>query len=107
VPFCNEWERNTHFAKHGYKFAAVDPLEYERIADAFMFEALDVGVGQCIRPTGAERLRFDFEVRYFGVARIVPEPECLITFYPVQRGTIDYHGGAARFFRHECARIDV
>jgi hypothetical protein len=107
MPFCNAWERDTHFVKHGDKFRAADALEYERIADAFMFGAQGQDAQECIRPNGVDRVRFDFWTRYFCVSRLDPVPECLRTFYPVERVTIAYHGGSARYLQYECGRIGL
>lgn len=107
MPFCNAWERDTHFLKHGYKFRAADALEYERMADVFMFGAQGVGMHECIRPNGEDRLRFDFGTKYFGVSRLAPIPECVRTFYPVNRATIAYHGGSAGYLHYECGRINL
>jgi hypothetical protein len=107
MPFCNAWERDTHFEKHGSKFRAVDALEYERMAEAFMFGALGVGVGECVRPSGEDRVRLDYGTRFFCVSRLVPAPECLRTFYPVKRAVIAYHGGPANYLQYECGRIDL
>jgi len=107
MPFCDAWERATHFAKHGHEFAAVDAMEYERIADDFIFGPRDAVTHECTRPSGHERLRFDFVIRYFGVARVVPAPECVKTFYVVKGSTVAHHGGAQGYFQYECGRINV
>jgi hypothetical protein len=107
MPFCNAWERDTHFLKHGYKFRAVDALEYERMADVFMFGAQGHEARECIRPSGEDRVRLDFGTSYFCVSRLSPAPECVRTFYPVKRTTIAYHGGLAGYLQYECGRIDL
>jgi hypothetical protein len=103
MPFANTFERDLHFAKHGHKFGAADALEYERMADAFMFGLMGVDTQECIRPGGIDRVRFDFSTHHEGVACIIPE--FVRTFYPVRQLTIARHGGEEGYFAYECARI--
>lgn len=102
MPFANAYERDIHFVKHGHKFGASDALEYERMADEFMFGPLGAQTHECIRPEGIDRIRFDFGTRYEGVA--CRAPEFLRTFYPVRTTTIARHGGEAAYFAYECSR---
>lgn len=106
MPFCNAWERDTHFAKHGHKFAATDAQEYERVADMFMFGALGTDTHECFRASG-DRLRFDYGTLYFAASRPAPAPECLRTFYPVDPSNVAHRGGTGPYFRYQCDRIDV
>jgi hypothetical protein len=107
MPFCNDWERELHFEKHGYKFRAVDQFEYERMADVFMFGEQGKDTHECIRTNAPDRVRLDFGTKYFCVSRLTPKPECLRTFYPVKRTTVAYHGGLASYMQYECGRIDL
>ncbi len=104
VPFCDVWERDTHFVKHGQKFGAADAAEYERMADSFVFGATADDARDCIRPN-VDRVRFGFVTHLEGIVRRVPEPECVRTFYPVRGTTIANHGGEAGYFAYECARV--
>ena len=103
VPFANTFERDLHFAKHGHKFGAADALQYERMADVFMFGGIGVETHECIRPRNTDRVRFDFGTHYEGVACIVPE--FVRTFYPVRAATIARHGDEAGYFAYECGRV--
>src|SRR5260370_29088957 len=98
-------ERELHFTKHGHKFGAFDPLEYERLADDFMYSPLDADTRECIRPRGIDRVRFGFGTHYEGIASIVPD--FVRTFYPVRMATIANHGGEAGYFAFECGRINL
>lgn len=91
-----------HFAKHGHKFGAASQSEYERMADEFLFGLMDRDTSECLRPSGADRLRFRTTNRHFGVA--CTRPIFVRTFYPVEAGLIANHGGAARYFTYECGR---
>jgi hypothetical protein len=105
MPFCDPFERDLHFEKHGHKFRAKDADEYERMAETFISEMSTPDTRDCFRPDGVHRLRFDVGTRYFGVARTHPIPECLRTFHPVGLSKINRHGGRESYFRWECARI--
>lgn len=83
VPFQNQAERAIHFAKHGHEFGARDELEYERLADQFLFGEMNADTRECIRPNGNDRLRLDCVLVHFGVACIVPA--LIRTFYRVKR----------------------
>lgn len=98
-------ERDLHFTKHGHKFGAADASEYERMADEFMFGAQPVDARDCMRPNYGDRVRFGFVSHLEGVARRIPAPECVRTFFPAKRTTIARHGGEAGYFRFECDRI--
>jgi hypothetical protein len=73
VPFQNDYERASHFAKHGKDFGAVDEFESERMADRFMFGRMAVTTRQCVRPNGDDRIRHNFTSADFGVANVLPE----------------------------------
>lgn len=103
MPFSSTRERDLHFAKHGHEFGATDAIEYERMADEFMFGLMDADTKECIRPGNINRVRFGFGTHYEGVARIVPE--FIRTFYPVSMTRIAKHGGEAGYFNHECTRV--
>ena len=105
MPFSSRFERDLHFTKHGHKFGATDAEEYERMADAFMFGAMDVDAQECIRPSNIDRVRFGFGTHYEGVACIVPV--FVRTFYPVQLTIIARHGGEAGYFSYECGRVNL
>jgi hypothetical protein len=104
MPFCNTWERDTHFVKHGHKFGAADAEEYERMADTFVLGATAGDARDCIRPNDGDRVRFGFVTHLEGIVRRRPEPECVRSFYPVRETIIARHGGEAGYFSYECAR---
>jgi hypothetical protein len=105
MPFATQYERDIHFQKHGHKLNAADAVEYETMADVFMFGAMTMAMRECIQPNRINRLRYNLVNRHFGVARIAPV--FLKTFYPVPLHTVTRHGGGLGFFAHQCARINV
>jgi len=105
MPFENATERAIHFAKHGKKFGIADELDYEQLADAFIFGPLLLPTRECIRPSLIDRLRFNGTNRHFGVACVAPE--FIRTFYPVELRTIARHKDAAGFFVYECRRVNL
>ncbi len=104
MPFANAWERDTHFAKHGHEFGVATPLQYEQMADAFMYGPMTAGTHECIRPRGIDRLRFNFGTHHEGVACILPE--FLRTFYIVRTKVVTRHGGEAAYFAWDCGRVE-
>jgi hypothetical protein len=102
VPFANALELSIHFAKHGYKFGVATEEEYEMMADAFMEGRMNATTSDCIRPGGANYVRFDQLSRYFGVSCLLPR--FVRTFYPANIATIANRGGPTGFFMHECGR---
>jgi len=102
MPFCNDWERDSHFAKHGHKLKAVDAFEYEKMADEFMDGPLG-DARECSRPEH-DRVRFGFFTHLLGIAHPTPAPECIRSFYPVTPMTIARRGGEASYFTFECNR---
>lgn len=104
MPFANSFERDLHFTKHGHKFGARDAQEYEMLADTFMYGPLDQDTRECIRPGAIDRVRFGFGTHYEGVARMIPLPEVIRTFYPVKQTAIARHGGESGYFDFECER---
>lgn len=94
-----------HFRKHGHKFGLATAADYEAMADAFMFGAMNANTHECTRPNGADRLRHDYIVRHFGVACVAPV--FIRTFYPISQAKHIRHGGAAAFFAYECARVNL
>ncbi len=103
MPFANVWERDTHFAKHGHEFGASEPIQYEQMADAFMFGPMAMDTHECIRPQGIDRLRFSFSTYHEGVACIVPE--FVRTFFIVQTKVVTRHAGEAAYFVWDCGRV--
>lgn len=99
MPFANAMELEIHFRKHGRKFGIATKEEYERLADLFMFGQMGPNTRECLRPGGADRLRFDFVTVHFGVASVVPA--FVRTFYPVERRIVMRHGGSAGYFAYE------
>jgi hypothetical protein len=65
-------ELATHFRKHGHKFGAATETDYERLADSFLFGAMDFDTQDCVRPQGIDRVRFKGSNRYLGVATTGP-----------------------------------
>jgi hypothetical protein len=105
MPFANDMERELHFWKHGEEFGAADSLEYERLADAFMYSPLGVDTHQCFRPGGLDRVRFDYGTHLEGIA--CTRPEALRTFYIVSLRLIGRYHGEAGYFAHECNRVEL
>ncbi|SRR5258708_35406735 len=105
MPFANNFERALHFQKHGHEFGASTEIDYEQMADAFMFGILAPPAQECTRPNRVDRLRFNNSNRNFGVAHV--RPEFLRTFYRVSSIKIARHGGGAAFFGYECARMNL
>jgi hypothetical protein len=105
MPFLNIFERDLHFTKHGHKFGAPDALEYEKLADAFLYGQMAASTHECVRPSGIDRVRFDDGTHHEGVACIMPE--YVRTFYPVKATLIARHGGEAGYFAHECGRVQL
>ncbi len=105
MPFANSFERNIHFVKHGHKFGAADALEYERMADQFMYGLLDIDTHECTRPNNVDYIRFGFGTHYEGIICMIRD--VLRTFYPVEAIVIARHGGETNYFAHECSRITL
>lgn len=105
MPFANDMERELHFWKHGEEFGAADSLEYERLADAFIYSPLGADTHECLRPRGLDRVRFDYGTHFEGVA--CTWPDAVRTFYTVSLGLVRRHGGEARYFAYECGRVDL
>jgi hypothetical protein len=99
-------KRDIHFQKHGHEFAALDAADYERMADEFMFGAMDAHTRQCHRPLQGSRLRFSTWNRRFGTAAAVA-PEFVKTYHIVAQGIVNSHGGDMAYFGWECGRINV
>ena len=107
MPFANHYERDIHFQKHRHEFQAQDADEYERMADAFMSARRSPDIMQCFRRGGEDQVRLSYSTRYFGVARISPEPGYIKTFHIVDEQKIRRHGDIFQYFRFECNRVDV
>jgi hypothetical protein len=105
MPFVNDYERDIHFKKHGNKFNATDAVQYENMADAFMFGAIKVSMIEGNRKNLIDRIRFNLANRHFGVASI--NPEFVKTFYPVSLHTVTHYGGGRGYFEFERDRTDV
>jgi hypothetical protein len=103
MPFANDYERDSHFMKHGHKFNVLDAFEYERMADAFMFGPMSLDTRESDANNKINRIRFCDSNRHFGVARI--RPAYLRTFYPISVGKIAAHGGYEGFFNWECGKL--
>lgn len=103
MPFQDTLERDIHFAKHGHEFGASDAMEYERMADAFMFDPIIADVRECIRPGGMDRLRFGYSSHRLGVA--CTRPVFIRTFHVVRSVNIASHGGTRGYFQWQCGRI--
>jgi hypothetical protein len=104
VPFASVMERNIHFSRHGHEFGFATPDEYEQVADAFMFGAMNADTHECIQASKPRRNRMDFVTVHFGVAVAVAAPEVLLTFYIPRPDTVIRHGGVPGLFAHYCAR---
>jgi hypothetical protein len=102
VPFASVLERDIHFKRHGPEFGIGTADQYEQIADAFMFGAMNADTHECIRPSGIKRNRMDFVTVHFGVA--VVRHDVLVTFYIPTPDTVRRHGGLAQLFADYCAK---
>jgi hypothetical protein len=67
VPFVSAFELAIHFAKHGAKFGAATPADYEALADAFLTGPMNATTDDCTRPNLVDYLRFDSSNRHFGL----------------------------------------
>lgn|SRR5271166_3888711 len=104
VPFASVMERDIHFRRHGHEFGVGTPDEYEQMADAFMFGAMDADTHECIQASKPRRNRMSFATLHFGVAVVAVPPETLLTFYLPRPSTVARHGGVANLFADYCAR---
>lgn len=103
MPFQDALERDLHFAKHGVEFGAIDAVEYERMADNFMFGAIALEVHECFRPGGSDRIRFGFLTYRLRVACI--SPQFIRTFHIVGVREIMKRHGIAGYFAWQCGGI--
>jgi pyocin large subunit-like protein len=103
VPFANVYQRNIHFQKHGAVVGAATELEYEAMADQFMFGPMNADTNDCTRPNGDDYLRMDLIKTDFGVTCI--STGFLRTFYRPPAIKIWNRGGTKRFLAYECARV--
>jgi hypothetical protein len=103
MPFFDQLERDIHFKKHGAEFGASDPADYERMADAFMFGAIESDARECVRPQGEDRIRFGFITHRLGVACVTPQ--FIRTFHVVRLRTVRSHRDSAGYFAWQCGRI--
>jgi len=106
MPFADANQRAIHFAKHGHEFGAADELQYEQMADGFLYGAMTISMRECVRPSGTHRLRVNIVNNYFGVAVVA----CAIikTYYIVPTHQIVRRKGTViKFFKYECARTDT
>jgi len=106
MPFSNQYQRDIHFKKHGSEVGAKDAVEYEQMADGFMFGNLTLAMRECNRASGSHRVRIHILNRRIGIADIAP-PESLRSFYVAPLHTVVHHGGAMNYLAFECARTDV
>jgi hypothetical protein len=105
MPFATPLDRATHFMRHGTDFGCASEIEYEQLAEQFLFGAIGVDTRECIRPNGNDRLRFKRVDRDFGVACVAPI--FIRTYYKVSLLKIQRRGGPNGFFAYECARINL
>ena len=66
MPFLDAILRHEHFKKHGAVFGALNEIEYERLADAFLRGPKGSTVLEYIRSQG-DCVRFDPVTNEFGV----------------------------------------
>lgn len=100
MPFASPEKREIHFKKHGHKFPAANPIEYEQMAEAFLYGPMGNDTRECNRNQSNDRLRFDILTRFLGVACL--HPEFIRTFYPVERSNIAASGGPENYFSYKC-----
>jgi hypothetical protein len=99
VPFSNINQREKHFAKHGHKVGAASPIDYEDLADAFMFGPRDMFTFECERKD-LDAVRLHFVDYRFAVGD--PQEMIVRTFHPKEHHIIDYHGGPLNCLKFEC-----
>src|SRR5215469_4923964 len=100
MPFATELQRDLHFAKHGHTVGAADAMQYEMMAEQFMFGPMTLSMRACQRPNGADQLRYNLLNRHFGAACALPV--YVKTFYQVPLHTVHRHGGGVEYFAYEC-----
>jgi hypothetical protein len=101
VPFATADELSIHFQKHGHKFGAATEADYEKMADAFMSNAWNPGLFDCIRNIStSDRIRLEGATLFFGIAFGVLT---LRSFYPKDANAIAAGGGPAGFVARKCA----
>lgn len=107
MPFCNTYERDIHFLRHGSEFSATNAEQYERMADAFAFGVMGNDTRECVRRNMIDGIRFDFSSHDFSVCRLAPGAPCIRTFYVVRNATVANHIDEAGYFAFECNRINL
>jgi hypothetical protein len=104
VPFSTVYKRDSHFQRHGHQFGAANAIEYEQMADSFMFGVMNGTTQERLRPNGRMKNRMDFATIHFGSAEVARP--IVATFYIPHPDTIARHGGAIQLFADYCARPD-
>jgi len=99
VPFATVYSRDSHFQRHGQAVGAVDSADYERMADDFMFGAMNVNTREC-RRKNLDFVRLDFVTAHFGVSAL---PRVLKTFFIAG----PFRVSAQDFFNFECRRTNL
>ena len=105
MPFQTQIHRDIHFQKHGSEFGAVNAVEYEQMADNFMFGARDANTHECRQPNLGARLRLSYWNRHFGAASVAPD--FVKTFHVVSQAKINRYASIQQYFGWECGRINV
>ena len=103
MPFANAYQRDSHFKKHGAEFGAATEVDYEAMADQFMFGPMNADTRDCTRASGDDYLRMDQIKTDFGVSCV--STGFLRTFYKPPVIKIWNRGGAKRFLAYECAKV--
>lgn len=102
MPFRTVYDRDTHFKRHGAEFGAATEVEYEAMADRFMFGPMNADTRDCTRASRDSYLRMDLARTDFGVTCV--NRVFLRTFYRPTAAKIRNRGGAEAFLASECAR---
>ncbi len=92
--------RDEHFDAHGIELGALDELDYEAKADAFLSRPLGNTTLECIRPLDGARIRYDFTTQEFG---IVSSAGFLLTYFipnPREHGRVTNRA----YFEAECRK---
>lgn len=101
MPFASPPQLSLHFAKHGHKFGAATEQDYEKMADAFMSQALHSQLHECIGTNG-DRIRLEEITLYYGVAYNV---STIRTFHTKDANQIAHAGGPAGYIAQKCAEV--
>ena len=104
MPFSNIDQREKHFLKHGHKVGAANPVDYEDLADTFIFGPKDVFTFDCERKN-LDIVRLHFVDYRFAVGDL--EQRIVRTFHPKEHHIVDYYGGPLAYLKYECTQTGL